>query len=109
MPKKGAKCVGEIYDVQYEDFLDIEFFYGQCDTKMEEINVLLNGKQEIKVYAYILKKIWDNVKVDNDELNEIEEYGLDLQEKKFNPMKHIINQQERYLNMSLEFDLKDSW
>ena len=109
IPKKGAKCVGEIYDIQYEDFLDIEFFYGQCDTKMEEINVLLNGKQEIKVYAYILKKIWDNVKVNNEELNEVEEYGLDLQEKKFNPMKHIINQQERYLNMSLEFDLKDSW
>ena len=65
--------------------------------------------EEIKVYAYIVKEIWENVKVKNEEENEIEEYGLDLQEKKFNPMKHIINQQERYLNMSLEFDLKDSW
>ena len=61
------------------------------------------------MYAYILRNVWNNVKVNNNELNEIEEYGLDLQEKKFNPMKHIINQQERYLNMSLEFDLKDSW
>ena len=68
----------------------------------------MNG-EEIKVYAYIVKEMWENVKVKNEEENEIEEYGLDLQEKKFNPMKHIINQQERYLNMSLEFDLKDSW
>ena len=75
---------------------------------MEEVLVNMNGK-EIKVYAYILKEIWENVKVNNDEENEVEEYGIDLQEKKFNPMKHIINQQERYLNMSLDFDLKDSW
>ena len=75
---------------------------------MEEVSVKIDGK-EIKVYAYILKEIWENVKVNNDEENEVEEYGIDLQEKKFNPMKHIINQQERYLNMSLEFDLKDSW
>ena len=76
---------------------------------MEEINVTLNDGQEIKVYAYIVRNMWDNVKVNKDEKNEVEEYGLDLQEKKFNPMKHIINQQERYLNMSLEFNLKDSW
>ena len=68
----------------------------------------MNG-EEIKVYAYIVKEMWENVKVKNEEENEIEEYGLDLQEKKFNPMKHIINQQERYLNMSLEFDINDSW
>ena len=75
---------------------------------MEEVLVNMNEK-EIKVYAYILKQMWENVKVNNEEENEVEEYGIDLQEKKFNPMKHIINQQERYLNMSLEFDLKDSW
>ena len=109
-PKKGGKCFGEIYEILYEDFLDIEFFYGQGDTKMEEINVLLlNNNEEIKVYVYILKNVWDNIKVENNDINEVEEYDLDLQEKKFNPMKHIINQQERYLNMSLKFDLKDSW
>jgi hypothetical protein len=26
IPKKGKKCIGEIYDILYEDFLDIEFF-----------------------------------------------------------------------------------
>ena len=110
IPKKGKKCLGEIYDVIYEDFLDIEFFYGQCDSKMEEVNVKLINGEEVKVYSYIVKKMWENVKVVNDmEENEVEEYGLDIQEKRFNPMKHIINQQERYLNMSLEFDLKDSW
>ena len=109
-PKKGGTCFGEIYEILYEDFLDIEFFYGQGDTKMEEINVLLlNNNEEIKVYVYILKNVWDNIKVENNDINEVEEYDLDLQEKKFNPMKHIINQQERYLNMSLKFDLKDSW
>ena len=110
IPKKGKKCLGEIYDVIYEDFLDIEFFYGQCDSKMEEVNVKLINGEEVKAYAYIVKQMWENVKVVNDEEeNEVEEYGLDIQEKRFNPMKHIINQQERYLNMSLEFDLKDSW
>ena len=110
IPKKGKKCLGEIYDVIYEDFLDIEFFYGQCDSKMEEVNVKLINGEEVKAYAYIVKKMWENVKVvDDKEENEVEEYGLDIQEKRFNPMKHIINQQERYLNMSLEFDLKDSW
>ena len=110
IPKKGKKCFGEIYDVIYEDFLDIEFFYGQSDSKMEEVNVKLIDGEEIKAYAYVVKKMWENVKVvDDKEENEVEEYGLDMQEKRFNPMKHIINQQERYLNMSLEFDLKDSW
>ena len=110
IPKKGKKCLGEIYDVIYEDFLDIEFFYGQSDSKMEEVNVKLIDGEEIKAYAYVVKKMWENVKVvDDKEENEVEEYGLDIQEKRFNPMKHIINQQERYLNMSLEFDLKDSW
>ena len=110
IPKKGKKCLGEIYDVIYEDFLDIEFFYGQSDSKMEEVNVKLIDGEEIKAYAYVVKKMWENVKVvDDKEENEVEEYGLDMQEKRFNPMKHIINQQERYLNMSLEFDLKDSW
>ena len=110
IPKKGKKCLGEIYDVIYEDFLDIEFFYGQSDSKMEEVNVKLIDGEEVKAYAYVVKKMWENVKVvDDKEENEMEEYGLDLQEKRFNPMKHIINQQERYLNMSLEFDLKDSW
>ena len=110
IPKKGKKCFGEIYDVIYEDFLDIEFFYGQSDSKMEEVNLKLINGEEVKAYAYIVKKMWENVKVvDDKEENEVEEYGLDIQEKRFNPMKHIINQQERYLNMSLEFDLKDSW
>ena len=77
---------------------------------MEEVNVKLIDGEEIKAYAYVVKKMWENVKVvDDKEENEVEEYGLDMQEKRFNPMKHIINQQERYLNMSLEFDLKDSW
>ena len=32
-----------------------------------------------------------------------------MQKEKFNPMQHIINQQERYLDMSLDFNIKDSW
>ena len=109
IPKKGKKCFGEIYDILYEDFLDIEFFYGQSDSKMEEVTIKSLEGKEVKAYAYIIKNIWKNVKNNNEEECEIEEYGLDLQEKKFNPMKHIINQQERYLNMSLEFNLEDKW
>ena len=107
----GNKCIGEVYDVAYEDFLDVEFFYGQKDTEMQEVNLKLcleNGKEEeIQAYAYILKELFDNVK--NTEENIIEEYSIDLQNEKFNSMQHIINQQERYLKMSLDFDLKDSW
>ena len=112
VPKKGAKCIGEIYDIYYEDFLDIEFFYGQSDSKMEEVSIKLNNGEEMKVFAYIVKEMWENVKVKDgicNRYNELEEYDLSIQENKFNPMKHIINQQERYLNMSLDFDLNDSW
>ena len=110
-PKDGKKCIGEVHEVAYEDFLDVEFFYGQRDTKMEEISVKLikdnNMEQEIKVFAYVLKEMFDNVK--NKEENIVEEYGIDIENDRFNPMQHVINQQERYLNMSLDFDLKDSW
>ena len=106
VPKEGKKCYGEIIDVAYEDFLDVEFFYGQGDSKMQEINVKL-GEEEMKVYAYILNELFDNVKTNED--CEIEEYTLEMQNEKFNPMQHVINQQERYLKMSLDFDLKDSW
>ena len=109
MEKEGKKCYGEVIDVEYEDFLDVEFFYGQRDTAMKEITVKLDDK-EVKVYAYIIKEIFDNVKNDEgEEKCEIEEYTLEMQNEKFNSMQHIINQQERYLNMSLDFDLKDSW
>jgi hypothetical protein len=114
VPKEGKKCYGEIIDVEYEDFLDVEFFYGQRDSEMTEITVKLcdNDKneknEEIKVYAYIIKDLFDNVK-NKDENCEIEEYTLETQNEKFNPMQHVINQQERYLSMSLDFNLKDSW
>ena len=107
MPKQGKKCYGEVLDVEYEDFLDVEFFYGQKDTTMEEITVKLNG-EDMKVYAYILKEMYDNIK-NEDENCEVEEYTIEMQNEKFNPMEHVINQQERYLKMSLDFDLKDSW
>ena len=109
MEKKGKKCYGEIIDVEYEDFLDVEFFYGQRDTTMQEITVKLDGK-DVKVYAYVIKEIFENVKnTSPEDTCEIEEYTIEMQNEKFNSMQHIINQQERYLNMSLDFDLKDSW
>ena len=109
MEKKGKKCYGEIIDVEYEDFLDVEFFYGQRDTTMQEITVKLDDK-DVKVYAYIIKEIFENVKnTEAEDKCEIEEYTIEMQNEKFNSMQHIINQQERYLNMSLDFDLKDSW
>ena len=109
MEKKGKKCYGEIIDVEYEDFLDVEFFYGQRDTTMQEITVKLDGK-DVKVYAYVIKEIFENVKnTSPEDICEIEEYTIEMQNEKFNSMQHIINQQERYLNMSLDFDLKDSW
>ena len=106
VPKNGKKCLGEIIEVTYEDYLDIEFFYDQLDSKMEEIYVKKDN-QEIKVYAYIVKELFNNIK--REKSFEIDEYTLDLQNKEFNPMQHIINQQERYLNMSLDFNINDSW
>ena len=109
MEKKGKKCYGEIIDVEYEDFLDVEFFYGQRDTTMKKISVKIDDKY-LEVYAYVIKDIFENVKSkESDDKCEIEEYTIDMQNEKFNSMQHIINQQERYLNMSLDFDLKDSW
>ena len=106
IPKEGKNCIGEVIEISQEDYFDIEFFYDQLDSKMQEKKVKINGK-EIKVYVYIIKELFKNVK--REENMEIEEYNIDLQNKEFNPMQHIINQQERYLNMSLDFDLKDSW
>ena len=109
MEKKGKKCYGEVIDVEYEDFLDVEFFYGQKDTTMQEITVKLDDK-EIKVYAYVIQEIFDNIKnTESEDKCEVEEYTIEMQNEKFNSMQHIINQQERYLDMSLDFDLKDSW
>ena len=109
LEKKGKKCYGEVIDVEYEDFLDVEFFYGQKDTLMQEITVKVDDK-DVKVYAYVVKEIFDNVKNEKDgEKCEVEEYTLEMQNEKFNSMQHVINQQERYLHMSLDFDLKDSW
>ena len=109
MEKKGKKCYGEVIDVEYEDFLDVEFFYGQRDTTMKKISVKIDDKY-IEVYAYVIKDIFENVKSkESDDKCEIEEYTIDMQNEKFNSMQHIINQQEKYLNMSLDFDLKDSW
>ena len=105
--KKGKKCFGEIIEVSYEDFLDIEFFYAQLDSKMQEINVKLNNNNNVRVYVYVIKGMFKNVKREKD--YEVEEYNLDIEKKEFNPMQHIINQQERYLNMSLDFDINDSW
>ena len=80
---------------------------------MQEINIKLigenNKEEDFLVYAYILKELFDNVKNTEEMETIIEEYNLNLQNKKFNPMQHIINQQERYLNMSLDFNLKDKW
>ena len=106
IPKEGKKCYGEIIEVAYEDFLDVEYYYGQGDSKMSEI-VVKDGEKEFKVYAYILNELFDNVK--SDVICEVEEYSLEMQKEKFNPMQHIINQQERYLDMSLDFNIKDSW
>ena len=74
---------------------------------MKEVNIQLNDK-EIKANAFIIKNI-DNKLIDEKGIIEVEEYNLDLQNKYFNPMQHIINQQEKYLNMSLDFNVEDRW
>ena len=74
---------------------------------MKEINVELNGK-EIKVYAFVVKNLGKEL-IDERGIIEVEEYDLDMEKKYFNPMQHIINQQEKYLNMSLDFNVEDRW
>ena len=74
---------------------------------MKEINVELNGK-EIKVYAFIIKNLRKEL-INERGIIEVEEYDLDMEKKYFNPMQHIINQQEKYLNMSLDFNVEDRW
>ena len=105
--KENKKCKGQIFEVDEDDFIDIEYFYGLDDEKLKEINVQLNEK-EIKAYAFILKNIPKEL-IDEKGIIEVEEYDLDMQNKYFNPMQHIINQQEKYLNMSLDFNVEDRW
>ena len=105
--KENKKCKGQVFEVDEDDFIDIEYYYGLDDEKMKEVNIQLNDK-EIKANAFIIKNI-DNKLIDEKGIIEVEEYNLDLQNKYFNPMQHIINQQEKYLNMSLDFDVEDRW
>ena len=105
--KENKKCKGQIIEVDKDDFIDIEYFYGLDDEKMKEINIQLNEK-EIKAFAFILKNIPKEL-INEKGIIEVEEYDLDMQNKYFNPMQHIINQQEKYLNMSLDFNVEDRW
>ena len=105
--KENKKCKGQVFEVDEDDFIDIEYYYGLDDEKMKEVNIQLNDK-EIKAYAFIIKNI-DKTLIDEKGIIEVEEYNLDLQNKYFNPMQHIINQQEKYLNMSLDFNVEDRW
>ena len=105
--KENKKCKGQIIEVDEDDFIDIEYFYGLDDEKMKEINIQLNEK-EIKAYTFIIKTIPKEL-IDEKGIIEVEEYDLDMQNKYFNPMQHIINQQEKYLNMSLDFNVEDRW
>ena len=105
--KENKQCKGQIFQVDEDDFIDIEYFYGLDDEKMKEVNIKLNDK-EIKAYAFIIKNI-DNQLIDEKGIMEVESYDLDLQNKYFNPMQHVINQQEKYLNMSLDFNVEDRW
>ena len=105
--KENKQCKGQIFEVDEDDFIDIEYFYGLDDEKMKEVNIKLNDK-EIKAYAFIIKNI-DNQLIDEKGIMEVESYDLDLQNKYFNPMQHVINQQEKYLNMSLDFNVEDRW
>ena len=105
--KENNKCKGEVFEVDEEDFIDIEYYYGLDDQKMKEVNVQLNDK-EIKALAFIVKCV-DKELIDDRGIIEVEKYDLDMQNKFFNPMEHIINQQEKYLNMSLDFNFEDKW
>ena len=61
---------------------------------MQEITVKIDDK-DIKVWAYIIKNIFDNVKnKESEDKCEIEENTMEIQNEKFNSMKNIINQQE---------------
>ena len=105
--KDNKQCKGEVFEVEEDDFIDIEYYYGLDDEKMKEVNIQLNDR-EIKAYAFIIKDIPKEL-IDQRGIIEVEKYDLDMQKKYFNPMQHIINQQEKYLNMSLDFDFEDKW
>lgn len=105
--KGNSKCKGEVFEVDDEDFIDIEYYYGSDDEKMKEVNVQLKDK-EIKAFAFIVKSV-DKKLINDRGVIEVENYDLDIQNKYFNPMEHIINQQEKYLNMSLDFNFEDKW
>ena len=105
--KENKKCKGQVFEVDEDDFIDIEYYYGLDNEKMKEIYIKLNDK-EIKAFAFIIKNIRKEL-VDEKGIIEVEEYDLNMQNKYFNPMQHIINQQEKYLNMSLDFNVEDKW
>ena len=105
--KGNKKCKGQVFEVDEDDFIDIEYYYGSDSEKMIEVNIQLKD-QNIKAYAFTIKSIPKEL-IDERGIIEVEEYNLEMQDKYFNPMQHIINQQEKYLNMSLDFNVEDRW
>ena len=107
IPKNDKQCKGEIFNILYDDFLDVEYFYDN-NYDMKEMEIINEQNEKIKCFCYIKEDFSEKDK-ENLLVKECEEYTKDLENKYFNSMKHNITKEEKYLNMSLNFNEKDSW
>lgn len=101
VPEKGKTMKGELWKVTEEECEDIRYFYGEKECERREIKMKgENGIEYDKVRIYVRIE----GKTEKDEI--IQEYTIETQKNKYNPVGHKIKIEEKYLKCSLRFPLE---
>ena len=91
VPEKGKTMKGELWKVTEEECEDIRYFYGEKECERREIKMKgENGIEYDKVRIYVRIE----GKTEKDEI--IQEYTIETQKNKYNPVGHKIKIEETY-------------
>ena len=91
---KGNKIKGEIWKVNEDELIDIEYFYNICDKK----NIIVNSKNNGDVNCIYFER--KEEKKENEK--SLDFYSLDFQKENYNPILHQILIEENYLQYKLK-------
>ena len=91
---KGNKVKGEIWKVNEDDLIDIEYFYNICNRK----NIIVNSKNNGDVNCVYFERI--DEKKENEKI--LDFYSLDFQKENYNPILHQVLIEEKYLQYKLK-------
>ena len=98
---KNKKLKGEIWKVTKSQLKDIAYFYGIILEKKYEGKIeTKNGYLENVIF--FVRKYHTNENEFNQEKS-VEEYTIEIQNKEYNNLEHLINIEEKYLKYKLCF------